>query len=311
MNTTFTIVWFEDNDDWYKITEGEITAYLLKHNFMPEIVRFKSVDMERIDKECSTRAFDLILADLALLNGETTGTQAISALRKKQILADALFYSSTGIDRLDRAMKDEVLEGVYRSNRDALFFQPKCEALINKAIKRSEDIINIRGLLMDTVSEFDDKLREAIQKYLGIADSEKIEALNKFAVGLVTSQSDSNKAKAEKIRKDNDGFIITAFQSTFLLDSNKLSHIVNEIFKKEFSDIIEMREFYKNYNDIILTERNNLAHAKKEPEVNGAFYFEDQKTGEKIEYNAEKCSGIRASIIKYTSFIDKIIEYIK
>lgn len=308
MNTEFNILWFEDNDTWFTAAEANIVSYLSERHFKPNVKRLKLVDKVEI-KNVEQTYFDLLLVDLNLTQN-TSGNEAIQILRADNILADALFYSNNGVLGLQKAMRSNMLEGVYTSDRRDPLFSDRVKQIIDKIIKRSEDIINIRGLLMDTVSEFDDKLREAIQKYLGIADREKIEVLNKFAFDLVTNQSDSNKIKAENIFEDSGAFIITALHNTFLIDSNKLSHIVNEIFKMEFSDVTVMKGFHKNYTDIILTERNNLAHAKKEPEAKGAFYFED-KTGQKIIYDAIKCSDVRANINDYKYLISQIIEFIK
>lgn len=306
MNTIFTLAWFEDDDGWYKITEDEVKANLINRNFKPDIVRFKSVDVENINKECATKSFDLILADLGLLDGENSGAKAIVTMREKHILADALFYSSKGVDGLEKAMQSEILEGVYRVNRNGPLFKIKLDSLINKIVKRSENIINIRGLLMDTVSEFDAKLRETIQKYFSICNEDERNYINEYAYSKVVEQAKRIKKKCEEIK--GDGFYLSA-NDLHYIDSYKLSMIINKIFEEKYAECIEMKGFHENYKSIILEERNRLAHAKKEPESSGVFYFEN-KQGERTEYDSVKCSEIRASINRYDELISRIIEYI-
>ena len=112
----------------------------------------------------------------------------------------------------------------------------------------------------------------------------------------------------KNLRKDN--FITSALNNTYILDSFKLSQIVNNIFKTKYPVYDKMKSFHNNYNSSILSERNKLAHAKKEPETDGAFYFVDPKSGEKTVYNSQKCRRIRREIIFYNQLLDEAIDVI-
>ena len=212
---------------------------------------------------------------------------------------------------LQKSMKAEVLEGVYLSIRDDEIFYPKVRELIGKYIKRSENIINIRGLLMDSVSEFDDKLRDTIKKYLSIISDnpQKLIIINKYAYDLVAKQLEEKTNKAIEFNKA-DNFIISAMDDSFLIDSYKLSRIVNEIFKKNYPNVDFMKGFHSKYEEKIIKERNKLAHAKKKTEIDDVFYFES-KDGENTNYDSEKCSEIRKNINEYGNLVTEMIKYIK
>lgn len=306
MNTEFNILWFEDNDEWYEIVSNEIEEYIMELCFNPNLIRFKSILDEDLKDILSEYSFDLVFADLNLDHSDK-GNEAIQFIRDNNILADALFYSTDGIDKIQSVMKSDVLEGVYLSIRNEYLFPDKAKKLIDKAVKRSEDILNVRGLLMDTVSEFDERLKETIRKFMSISSSDDMKIFDTYALSKVEEQIIENGNKAKDLK---DNFILNALGNSFLIDSYKLSMIVNKIFKEKYPSYSKMKNFHDNYSRLILKERNQLAHAKKEPEPNGIFYFQDSH-GKKTEYTSEKCREIRQHINDYNELLNEIIDIIK
>lgn len=306
MNTEFNILWFEDNDEWYEIVSNEIEEYIKELCFYPNFIRFRSVLVEELEDILREYSFDLVFADLNLDQSDK-GNDAIKLIRDNNILADALFYSTDGIDQIKEVMKLDVLEGVYLSIRNEYLFPDKAKKLIDKVVKRSEDILNVRGMLMDTVSEFDEKLKEGIRKFFSISSQQDIEKFNKYAYEKVKEQIAENSNKSDKLQAN---FILNALENSFLIDSFKLSMIINKIFKEKYPSYTKMQGFHDKYNKLILKERNQLAHAKKEPEPNGIFYFQDIQ-GNKTEYTSEKCREIRQHINNYNDLLNEIIDIIK
>ena len=306
MNTEFNILWFEDNDEWYEIAKNEIEEYIKELCFYPNFIRFKSIHSEDIKDVLSVHNFDLVFADLNLDQSDK-GSNAIKFIRDSYILADALFYSTDGIEKIKSTMKSEVLEGVYLSDRGEHLFPEKAKKLIDKAVKRSEDILNVRGMLMDTVSEFDEKIKESIRKFMSLTTPDEVVKLNKYAFDKVKKQLLDNGKKADELE---EGFVLNALSNSFLIDSFKLSQIVNNIFKLKYPSYVGMIDFHSNYNELILKERNQLAHAKKEPEPNGIFYFLD-KDGGRTEYTPDKCKEIRQNINRYRELLNEIIDVIE
>ncbi len=310
MNTDFNILWFEDKEEWFKSIRSEIEEYLEDLCFKPKIAYYKSIFDPTLEATIERTSFDLIFADLNLNQDDKEndkGSEAITLLRNKNILADVLFYSTDGIDKIQSVMKSEVFEGVYTSVRDDILFPDKAKQLINKIVKRSEDFLNIRGMVMDNVSEFDEKLKDVIKKYLALCSDQERLDLNTYAYEKVTNQISENSQQAEAIKEN---FIINAFEYSFLIDSFKLSQIVNKIFKQKYKSYSKMHNFHDNYDKKILKERNKLAHAKKEPEVGGAFYFTD-KDGNRTNYDSDKCREIRENINYYSELLGVILDEIK
>ncbi len=314
MNIDFNILWFEDNNEWFTSFSEIVEDYLKTHSFIPVIKRCTSVNENEISEILDENEFDLILADLDLEIGQ--GKDAIKIIRSKDVLADILYYSSHRKEAILENVKHEHLEGVYLEHRDlnGIIIRRKVETLIDKVIRRSENVLNIRGMMMDNVSEFDYKLKSIIIRFLQpesdneVAYNDKVSELNTYAYDKVSKQLISNTKTTEKF-KDN-GFIKNALENPFLLDSAKLSMLVNHIFSKYYPDEKEMKNFYIEYLADIIKERNNLAHAKSDPNNNGIFSFISKTDGSEIIYDSTKCHEIRSNLLKFHSKLDNALKII-
>lgn len=304
MSMKFSILWFEDNEEWYETNKENIEEYLRGKNFVADFKHYDSTD--EIDEVTAICEYDLIFVDLKL-DHNTKGTNAIQSIRGKNILSDALFYSSDGVDKIRSEMGMGIFEGVYFSSRDDILFENKAEQLIDKAVRRMEDIISTRGILVDSLSEFDEKLRFVIMKFCSsYSGTEKVNEIDKYAHDLIVKQLDDNKKKCDFIKDAN--FLTNALTKSYLIDSAKLARIVQHIFNVHYPERKYRKDFYDTYLEKIIKERNNLAHAKKETEDNGLFYFE--KNGKRIVYDSAKCSEIRSNINCFDEEINNMFELI-
>ena len=78
MNTTFKILWFEDEPTWYNMEKLRVEGILKTHYLIPSIIR-KSGDDFNID-ELTGNDYDLILMDFKLADA-VTGDSIVAALR--------------------------------------------------------------------------------------------------------------------------------------------------------------------------------------------------------------------------------------
>ena len=62
------------------------------------------------------------------------------------------------------------------------FFLPKIEALIDKSIRRTIDPINIRGIVMDVTSGFDNDIEYIINMTLELLEDDEINILKGYVV---------------------------------------------------------------------------------------------------------------------------------
>lgn len=160
MNTSFNILWFEDELTWFNMEKMRVENILKSHYLVPCIIR---KDGENFDiNELVSNDYDMILMDFKLAD-EITGDIIVSALRENNVLTDILFYSSDE-DTMLAAISANMppIDGVYLTKRDHKIFTEKVERLIGKIVKRSEDVVNLRGFVLDNTSDFELRIKEIL-----------------------------------------------------------------------------------------------------------------------------------------------------
>lgn len=127
MNTFFKILWFEDEVTWFNMEKLRINSILQEHYLVPEIVRKDGDDFDI--SEITGNEYDLIMMDYKLV------------------------VVTKGMPPID---------SVYLTKRDYTIFTEKAEKLITKIVKRSEDIVNLRGFVLDNTSDFELRIKEIL-----------------------------------------------------------------------------------------------------------------------------------------------------
>lgn len=168
MDLTFRIIWFEDVDEWYNTTSRRVSKYIKDKNYKVEILRVEKASEFHLGDH-KLENYDLLIIDYELEkiyeeNGEKNiyGSEIIRAIRDGNFVNDILFYSSHGFDVINEVMKQEGLQGVFIADRNNGEFLEKVKLLVDKAVRKADNLINIRGVVMDTTSDFDNKIRDLI-----------------------------------------------------------------------------------------------------------------------------------------------------
>ncbi len=305
MTLEFNILWVEDNETWYKAFSKKVHEHLESLSFIPRFVWHQTIEREKLSSSLDTINFDLIFADLNL-GDRSRGSEAIEVIRESQILPDILFYSTDGIEKIKEDISPRFFEGVYIANRDDLLLMQRIEELIDKLVKRANEAYTVRGMVLDNLSEFDAKLKKIILTFIECANGEQSNSLDDYAKNKVLKQLEEHHANCESCSAN---FITESLQNSFLIDSFKLSLIVNSIFKNHYNKYIEMKNFHANYNSKIINERNLLAHAVKDTSSSNNFYVLT-KDGTRIDYDSEKCLELRKNIVDYHKRIDEATAFL-
>ena len=265
MNTSFKILWFEDEPTWYKMEEMRVKEILSKHSLKPVIIRKNGDDFAL--EEITGNEYDLILIDYMLAD-ETTGDLIVSALREHSILTDVLFYSSEEQKMLD-AIRSKMppIDGVYLTKRDYTVFTEKVDKLISKIVKRSEDIVNLRGFVMDGSSDFElrikeilniawNKLSESEMQVLEDAVEKRLKTMDKRWEGLKTSVAGQKPIFPAAV---NTKYFFSNSDRLYLLQ------IMIGILQKNYGlrEDAVLNKFKSSYENSISSYRNALGHKKE------------------------------------------------
>lgn len=162
MKIKYNILWVENERDWLDSIVDDIKDFVedLGFQFSYEVASGKS-EISDYNK------YDLILMDLNLAS-EPTGDEIIREIRAMDIYTDVVFYSASGIAAIRAKGREKELEGVYYSGRNKELFLGKVQGVIMTTIRKTQDLTNLRGLVMAEVSELDVMMGEILSIFLGL-----------------------------------------------------------------------------------------------------------------------------------------------
>lgn len=291
MNTVFKILWFEDEVSWYNMEKLRINAILQDHCLVPEIIRKDGDDFDITN--LTGNDFDLILMDYKLAEG-TTGDTIVSAIRKNNILTDILFYSSEEQNMLAAISKGmPSIDGVYLTKRDYTIFTEKVENLINKIVKRSEDLVNLRGFVMDGSSDFEVRIQEILNIVWSKFNESEKGILEKAVQKTIKQNEARNQKTKQKVLTVNPTFPTAVNNIHFFSHSDRLYLLEKAIMilldNYNLTAEEEFSSFKANYEKEISHYRNALGHRKSTDNVieitKGTFIPIDEALHQKMRKN--------------------------
>ena len=170
MKLEYKILWIDNDDKIYKDHQSIIEEHLIDLGFTPIIE--KGTDYQAFDKfESNLEQFDLFLLDYKL-DGSQNGNEIIKNIRDEHsIYTDVIFYSTLP-DEVRQRIYEDKLNGVYYTSRKFDEFEEDVLSIIDVTIKKTQDVNNLRGLIMAEVAELDRIKKRIIQKYNPEADSD-------------------------------------------------------------------------------------------------------------------------------------------
>ncbi len=266
MNTTYKMLWIDDSEDFIETAQELIEVSIKQNNMVPHLTiysqfkDYKEKELENFDVEIFN-LYDQIVIDYALSG--TTGDEIIRDLRSRNIYTDIVFYSSN-YETMKQEMKnsDEHLDGVFFSPREDL--TSTVDKVIKKNLKREYSIANIRGLIMDSTSEFDYICRTTtLALFDKLPDVKKEIIVNKAKEFVENAESNSKNNFSKLSEKSGYKFLKAAMESVEYVMSNKDRYAIMSLVVREFEDDSTWDDtFADKYQNNLIKPRNDLAHNK-------------------------------------------------
>lgn len=264
MNRNFNILWFEDERLWFNSAKREVDAIIEEHCLVPQITRKLGGDFDTA--EICSNTYDLLLIDYKLASGET-GEKIVSLIRQHNILTDTLFYSSE--EEAMIAAIHEVsppIDGIYYHKRDLKVFPDKVRRLIDKIVKRSEDLVNLRGFVLDDTCDFEVRVKELLNLAWRKFSEEERAVLEEAVCRHIDEPTKKSKENKKRVTKDapfyphavNDKYFYTHSDRLYLLTKVIL------ILQNSYGFIPKDKHitFKVNYENDVSCYRNALGHRK-------------------------------------------------
>ncbi len=303
MKIEYSILWLDDKksdiiDDNFA---EELQNYIANEGFEPNI---NLVSNEEEFFKNLNDSYDLILTDYHL--NETDGNsrdgdKIIAQVRELNVNTEIMFYSAQG-DVADTIKKDRITFVDTRKISGTVHYEKiigKAKDLISLTIKKFQQIVPMRGLLIQEASNLENEMLEIITKYLHKKDSDSVKN------AIFTDVTAFYKRKfelADKSQKSNN--INQILRDPLLISSAQRAVAIKQILKDEGKE-----NFIDDFKNEIIKMRNDFAHAKyiKDSE-NGIEYFQT-KTGN-IIFDAELCRTVRANLVKHKINIEDLNSFI-
>ena len=304
MNLDFKILWF---DDQLPSARRRWIEEYLKEQYELKLIVQQQKGNEDIS-DFNFEEFDLILMDYGLIGNEN-GVQKYKEIRGKYAVTDVAFYSTTMQECRERLriLEDEGvdIEGVYYLDitSDTLF-EEKIEKIIDKIVKRSESISNLRGLILSETAKYDrrifDLASQLVIKY-GLRKELEEYLSNDIHSDLLTTFTRNENLYAGS--KCKVGYYMNAQTSMPRLDANHQVRVLNRILKilraKGIKVDSRLDNFYQKYLEDIIYYRNAFAHKE---EAGNTIKIKDKV----FEINEEFHKEIRKKLVFYSEVIDVI-----
>ena len=271
----------------------------------PQIVRKNGDDFDIA--ELTGNDYDLILMDYKLAEG-TTGDTIVSAIRKNNILTDILFYSSEEQNMLAAISKEmPPIDGVYLTKRDYTIFTEKVRNLISKIVKRSEDLVNLRGFVMDGSSDFEVRIQEILNIVWHKFDESEKDVLERAVQKTIKRNENRDQKTKQKVLAENPTFPAAVNSIHFFSHSDRL-YLLEKVIKILLENYNltaeeEFSSFKSNYEEEISHYRNALGHRKSTDDVieltKGNFIPIDEELHQKMRKNLTRYNHLIEQLEKF------------
>jgi CheY-like chemotaxis protein len=265
MKQTFTVIWIEDTPRAMKSQVEAIKDYLTEKNFDANIIL--DDDGTKFNEAIkASQSIDIVVTDKNL-PAPMDGVTVIKTLKQKRRLTDVLFYSAKGFDpdvvRNEHYGFIEIVEG-----KDIIDHLKK---LVDKNLKRCEDIVFLRGMVLSMIIDLELKVNEFFANYFEVP-SKTIAHFHSF---MLESKYNSLAGKKTTLSK--------------ILEENK----IKENFKGLVTQISELAE-----------DRNLLAHCKTDPTKKNILVC----MGDEQEFDKKRINNILEKVNKASEHLENLIK---
>lgn len=323
MDINYKILWFEDTDESFETLSRRTERYIQSKNLRCQIKRVSGVsdfDISQYD----LNSYEILVVDLQLSQG-SKGYDVIEAIRACNYVNDVLFYSSAGVSTLEQAMKEYKLEGVFLSDRDHRMFMEKIKQLIDKSVRRSENIINIRGIVMDETSEFDSQMEDIILAAQLLMSPEEINSVKKYVSSKLLNEKADNATKMLEAFPDGGDWELSDLVKEHEFSSMLKARLVNKILglstNQQIKELVASCQdilpelfavpngkiqFARAYEENIIVFRNKLAHVKQLNAENPVFI--GKINGIEHRCDSQFCAMMRERLIRYGRWFNEVYD---
>ncbi len=301
MKTAYNILWIDDEPKSTDTDQADVRDFLEESGIRADITFVEATEdgsiKERLEHHLKDPDLDLLMVDYNMVGLQ--GDQLVRLIRETDhIYLPVIFYSSSSVSDLHEAVRDAQLDGVYIANRTALI--QKVKSVVGSLLNREQTVKQVRGLLMEGVSEIDTQFYEIYLKvWPKLTEDQQVD------VAAYLKEIVDERAKAAKKKAD-------AFPS----DAESLGNHLSEKFLTAAYDTYTRWRLTRRILDITGHVEDYIAELKKFADIEGDeiplnklrndYAHKSRKTLSE-NHNIERCIAIRRSLRAQAANIDAIL----
>ena len=163
MKQIFTILWVEDKPKTMKGQVKRIKKYLSDKEFEPNLNLVETG--ENVKEIMQGENVDIVVVDKNITE-DVSGIDIVRTIREEKFLTDILFYSAIRFNR------DEILNQTghygYIKIIEGKEIEEPLKKLIDKNIRRCQDIVFLRGMIISRMVDLELKINDFFIRYFRI-----------------------------------------------------------------------------------------------------------------------------------------------
>ena len=206
MKTAYNILWIDDEPKSTDTDQEDVKDFLEEVGIRADISFVEAPEdgsiRERLEHHLKDPDLDLLMVDYNMVGLQ--GDQLVRLIRETDhIYLPVIFYSSSSVSDLLDAVRAAELDGVYIANRTALI--QKVRSVVGSLLVREQTVKQVRGLLMEGVSEIDAQFYEIFLKVWPKLGEDQQVQIAKYLKTILDERVKSATKKAEGLPMDTEG----------------------------------------------------------------------------------------------------------
>lgn len=206
MKTAYNILWIDDDPKSTDTDQEDVKEFLEEVGIRADISFVEAPAdgsiKDRLEHHLKDPDLDLLMVDYHM--DGLQGDQLVRLIRETDhIYLPVIFYSSSSVSDLLDAVRAAELDGVYIANRTALI--QKVRSVVGSLLVREQTVKQVRGLLMEGVSEIDTQFYEIFLKVWPKLNADQQSEVARYLKSIVDERVKSATKKADGLPLDAQG----------------------------------------------------------------------------------------------------------
>lgn len=202
--------------------------------------------------------------------------------------------------------------GIYFSDRKREELFPKLQKVVDKVVRRMQDIVNLRGVVLDNVSGFENQMQNILVLAANKFSQAQIKSLNEYTKNkLIVPAKNEYIRKIDEIESNPEALKAIISAPDYFLDSYKKARLVGRVIKilvDEYGLVIDKKynKFVEVYYNEIIKYRNALGHAMRSNEHADREVFIGEIDKTPLIFTEDLFRQMRASLNEYQQVINLV-----